>query len=267
MEEIEELAEYFGYALKQGDLSIYYGTVVFNVSVPQLNNQKVPFCVRISRSTSGGEAQIWLSLPPDNKHDVWVDISLPDLLHVYSGKAGAADVASLVLGGRIRVGWFKFAELKTFAESFDYRTEKWISFYRWRAAQGKDAKGEQKADDMLRDQWAKALEAEKKDGKVTLVDESGRLIPAAETAGMPDEKLKRQRRVGQLMVEERLSLQEATEREALESEGREKEQPAVAAEEPLLEAALVDTTAPRERRGALPPKCNPDPNPGRSGGS
>lgn len=149
MEEIEELAEYFGFALKKDDPSIYTGTVVFNVTVPQLDNRAVPFTVRIDRRSS--KAQVWLSLPPDGKHDLFVDMSLPDLLHVYSGKAGAGDVASLVLSGRIRVRWLKFAELARFANSFDYQTERWIQFYRWRASEGKDPKGLEKAAQMMRD--------------------------------------------------------------------------------------------------------------------
>ncbi|KAG7378569.1 hypothetical protein PHYBOEH_000302 [Phytophthora boehmeriae] len=58
-----------------------------------------------------------------------VYVSLADFLYMYSGKATAAEIAGMVMSGRVSVPWASYGKLKAFAECFDFSTEKWDAYY------------------------------------------------------------------------------------------------------------------------------------------
>ncbi|CAI5725051.1 unnamed protein product [Peronospora destructor] len=58
-----------------------------------------------------------------------VYVSLADFLYMYSGEATAAEIAGMVMSGRVSVPWNSYNKLKTFAECFDFSTKKWDAYY------------------------------------------------------------------------------------------------------------------------------------------
>ena len=49
---------------------------------------------------------------------------------VYSGRASASDISHMVFGGRIHVkGMRGVMDLGSFAQSFDFASERWVAFY------------------------------------------------------------------------------------------------------------------------------------------
>ncbi|GLD97505.1 hypothetical protein PINS_up006195 [Pythium insidiosum] len=61
-----------------------------------------------------------------------VTISVDDFLWIYSGKASSSDVLKLFYAGRLCISGYAFRKVSTFAQSFDYSSERWRKFYAWR---------------------------------------------------------------------------------------------------------------------------------------
>lgn len=61
-----------------------------------------------------------------------VTISVDDFLWIYSGKASNADILKLFYAGRLLISGYAFRKVSAFAQSFDFSSEKWRSFYSWR---------------------------------------------------------------------------------------------------------------------------------------
>ncbi|KAJ0411197.1 hypothetical protein ATCC90586_008913 [Pythium insidiosum] len=61
-----------------------------------------------------------------------VTISVDDFLWIYSGKASSSDVLKLFYAGRLSISGYAFRKVSTFAQSFDYSSERWRDFYAWR---------------------------------------------------------------------------------------------------------------------------------------
>ncbi|GMF13108.1 unnamed protein product [Phytophthora lilii] len=64
-----------------------------------------------------------------------VTISMDDFLWIYSGKASSSDMVKLFYAGRVAISGYAFRTVSKFAQSFDFSSEKWRSFYAWRKAQ------------------------------------------------------------------------------------------------------------------------------------
>ncbi|CAI5741120.1 unnamed protein product [Hyaloperonospora brassicae] len=63
-----------------------------------------------------------------------VKISMDDFLYVYSGKASSSDLLKLFYAGRVAISGYAFRSVSKFAQSFDFSSEKWCSFYAWQKA-------------------------------------------------------------------------------------------------------------------------------------
>ncbi|POM58273.1 hypothetical protein PHPALM_37102 [Phytophthora palmivora] len=64
-----------------------------------------------------------------------VTITMDDFLWIYSGKASSSDMVKLFYAGRVSISGYAFRTVSKFAQSFDFSSEKWRSFYAWRKAQ------------------------------------------------------------------------------------------------------------------------------------
>ncbi|OWZ20153.1 hypothetical protein PHMEG_0005473 [Phytophthora megakarya] len=64
-----------------------------------------------------------------------VTITMDDFLWIYSGKASSSDMVKLFYAGRVAISGYAFRTVSKFAQSFDFSSEKWRSFYAWRKAQ------------------------------------------------------------------------------------------------------------------------------------
>uniref|UniRef100_A0AAV1TCX2 LAGLIDADG endonuclease n=1 Tax=Peronospora matthiolae TaxID=2874970 RepID=A0AAV1TCX2_9STRA len=63
-----------------------------------------------------------------------VTISMDDFLWIYSGKASSSDLLKLFYAGRVAISGYAFRSVSKFAQSFDFSSEKWCSFYAWQKA-------------------------------------------------------------------------------------------------------------------------------------
>lgn len=64
-----------------------------------------------------------------------VSISVDDFLWIYSGKASSSDILKLFYAGKLSISGYAFRKVSSFAQSFDFSSEKWRSFYSWRDEQ------------------------------------------------------------------------------------------------------------------------------------
>lgn len=60
---------------------------------------------------------------------IHVAVTISDFLYMYSGEACASEIASMCLKNRIKVHWTKYGALQSFANAFDFSSEKWDDFY------------------------------------------------------------------------------------------------------------------------------------------
>lgn len=68
----------------------------------------------------------------DVKAKCEVSISMDDFLYIYSGKASSSDMAKLFYAGRVSISGYAFRTVSSFAQSFDFSSEQWRRFYKWR---------------------------------------------------------------------------------------------------------------------------------------
>lgn len=104
----------------------YRGTALFEVPKTDVN-EKLIFYIRCDPEKP---VETGFGMPPDGKYSVWTTMTRDDFFYLYSGDAGPGAVASMLLTGRLTVRWLNFAQLKTFAASFDYSNTTWVAFYR-----------------------------------------------------------------------------------------------------------------------------------------
>lgn len=64
-----------------------------------------------------------------------VTISVDDFLWIYSGKASSSDILKLFYAGKLSISGYAFRKVSAFAQSFDFSSDKWRSFYSWRDEQ------------------------------------------------------------------------------------------------------------------------------------
>lgn len=61
-----------------------------------------------------------------------VTMTANDFFRVYSGEASAFEVTRMIMGKRIVVSNHEYARVSAFASSFDYSTERWSAFYKYK---------------------------------------------------------------------------------------------------------------------------------------
>ena len=153
-EEVLEVLDFYKFALKRD--ARFSGTVVFDVAKSDTNPA---FVVSIRVNPATGVVEAWEGLPPDGHYKAYTEINRDDFFFVYSGKASVSAVGTMCLTGRIKVRWFRYHDLQSFASSFDYSTPTWIRFYRQRGQ-------EPSATTLLAQQWRFASKA----GKLVSLD-------------------------------------------------------------------------------------------------
>jgi len=61
-----------------------------------------------------------------------VSVSMDDFLWMYSGKASSSDMIKLFYAGRVSISGYAFRKVSNFAQSFDFSSDQWRKFYKWR---------------------------------------------------------------------------------------------------------------------------------------
>ncbi|CAM9228950.1 unnamed protein product [Choristocarpus tenellus] len=116
--EILDLMQFMTFAHKED--AAYRGTLRFKFEGGP------SYSVRLG----GDGATVFKDIPSDGDISCEVSMTMGDFMFVYSGKAGATDIARLCLGGRIKVSSpFKLGDVSGFANSFDFSSECWTRFY------------------------------------------------------------------------------------------------------------------------------------------
>lgn len=69
-----------------------------------------------------------------------VSISVDDFLWIYSGTASSSDILKLFYAGKLSISGYAFRKVSSFAQSFDFSSEKWRSFYSWRDEQASSSR-------------------------------------------------------------------------------------------------------------------------------
>lgn len=57
---------------------------------------------------------------------------MDDFLWIYSGKASSSDLVKLFYAGRVSISGYAFRKVSNFAQSFDFSSDQWRKFYKWR---------------------------------------------------------------------------------------------------------------------------------------
>ena len=226
-ERLREVLSYLSHSYK----GRFRGTVVFEIPASEVNAHTV-FYVRCVPGRAGVETAY--GYPPDKAYDAWARMSRDDFFFLYKGGYTAADVASMVLCGRIRTGrvWQLYT-LQNFAMDFDTSHACWIAFYR------KEGKLED-VERLMQEMWVRARK-ESSGGEAVLVDDSGALVPAG---GLPAEEAARLQARGRHYLEPAAGPGAAAEPAEVEpaAAGLEAVEPAVAGQE-AAEPAAAEPTA------------------------
>jgi hypothetical protein len=195
-ERLREVLSYLSHAYR----GRFRGTVVFEIPASEVNPLTV-FYVRCVPGQQGVEtAYGW---PPDKAYDAWARMSRDDFFFLYKGGYTAADVASMVLCGRIKTGrvW-QLVTLQNFAFDFDTSHACWIAFYR------KEGKL-QDVERLMREMWQRAAAESARSGEAVLVDDAGALV---QRKALPEAEAARLQALGQRYLPAPPAQQEAAAR-------------------------------------------------------
>lgn len=166
-----EILAYLRYSYRPS--TKYRGTALFEVPKTDVNEHLI-FYIRCDPDKP---VETGFGMPPDGKYSVWTTMSRDDFFYLYSGDAGPGAVASMLLTGRLTVRWLNFAQLKSFAASFDYSNTNWVAFYRTHDMPAEVMR-------MMQLQWSRAdaqgAKAIVKDDGSIVIDES--ITPEARSA-------------------------------------------------------------------------------------
>ncbi len=214
-------------------------------------NPHIVFWIKCQPSNTAAPVTTGFGVPPDGKYRVYTTMSRDDFFYLYSGRAGPGAVSAMVLAGRIKVRWMRFADLGSFASSFVYSTPQWIAYYRRYGHEGEARR-------LVLSQWEKAR-ASAGSGTPLVVDARGELIPRAsmgedgalalERAGriyLGEEVEVRTPAVEEEVAEARMEVETAGGEEAAvqaEAVPVRTESPAEAAVEVVVEGAVVEPSS------------------------
>jgi hypothetical protein len=129
--EIDEVMEFLKFSVKPS--TSFGGTILFKFKDAEDLEPKTTYAVEVSddqQVTTRKNAR-----PTDVRPSCEVTISMDDFLWIYSGKASSSDMVKLFYAGRVAISGYAFRTVSKFAQSFDFSSEKWRSFYAWRRAQ------------------------------------------------------------------------------------------------------------------------------------
>ncbi|GMF54895.1 unnamed protein product [Phytophthora fragariaefolia] len=129
--EIDEVMDFLKFSVKAS--TSFGGTILFKFKDADDAEPRTTYAVEI------GDDRRVATRKNANAADVRptceVTISMDDFLWIYSGKASSSDMVKLFYAGRVAISGYAFRTVSKFAQSFDFSSEKWRSFYAWRKAQ------------------------------------------------------------------------------------------------------------------------------------
>ncbi|CAH0479764.1 unnamed protein product [Peronospora belbahrii] len=129
--EIDEVMEFLKFSVKPS--TSFGGTILFKFKTSDDAVPKSTYAVEIN-DTKQVVTQKNVSAS-DVHPKCEVTISMDDFLWIYSGKATSSDLIKLFYAGRVAISGYAFRSVSKFAQSFDFSSEKWQSFYAWRKMQ------------------------------------------------------------------------------------------------------------------------------------
>ncbi|KAF1791537.1 WD40-repeat-containing domain [Phytophthora cactorum] len=129
--EIDEVMEFLKFSVKSS--TNFGGTILFKFKDASDAEPKTTYAVEIDDTRQVATRKN--ASARDVRPTCEVTISMDDFLWIYSGKATSSDMAKLFYAGRVAISGYAFRTVSKFAQSFDFSSEKWRSFYAWRKAQ------------------------------------------------------------------------------------------------------------------------------------
>ncbi|CAI5700628.1 hypothetical protein KXD40_001183 [Peronospora effusa] len=129
--EIDEVMEFLKFSVKPS--TSFGGTILFKFKTTDDAVPKSSYAVEINE-----KKQVFTHKnvsPSGVRPTCEVTISMDDFLWIYSGKASSSDLVKLFYAGRVSISGYAFRSVSKFAQSFDFSSEKWQSFYAWRKIQ------------------------------------------------------------------------------------------------------------------------------------
>ncbi|CAI5741243.1 unnamed protein product [Peronospora destructor] len=129
--EIDEVMEFLKFSVKPS--TSFGGTILFRFKNADDAVPKTTYAVEVS-----DKRQVFTHKNVkacDVRPRCEVTISMDDFLWIYSGKASSSDLVKLFYAGRVSISGYAFRSVSKFAQSFDFSSEKWQSFYAWRKIQ------------------------------------------------------------------------------------------------------------------------------------
>jgi hypothetical protein len=143
-----DILHFFEHSRRSDAAGAHAGTLSWELRGADGGGEPLTFSVRLP-ADARATPQTWLGEPPDGCVTTRVCMTVDDFLFVYSGRASAAAIASLLLSGRARVPLRGLRDVQAFASAFDYSLPSWVAVLRARG----DGDG---ADRLLREAWARA---------------------------------------------------------------------------------------------------------------
>ncbi|KAG6574418.1 uncharacterized protein IUM83_07190 [Phytophthora cinnamomi] len=129
--EIDEVMDFLKFSVKPS--SSFGGTILFKFKDADDAEPRTTYAVEISDERRVATRKN--ASAADVRPTCEVTISMDDFLWIYSGKASSSDMVKLFYAGRVAISGYAFRTVSKFAQSFDFSSEKWRSFYAWRKAQ------------------------------------------------------------------------------------------------------------------------------------
>ncbi|KAH7477005.1 uncharacterized protein KRP23_7679 [Phytophthora ramorum] len=127
--EIDEVMEFLKFSVKPS--TSFGGTILFKFRDEDGAEPKTTYAVEISDDRQVATRKN--ASASDVRPTCEVTISMDDFLWIYSGKASSSDLVKLFYAGRVAISGYAFRSVSKFAQSFDFSSDKWRSFYAWQA--------------------------------------------------------------------------------------------------------------------------------------
>ncbi|KAF4320990.1 hypothetical protein BBO99_00001598 [Phytophthora kernoviae] len=128
--EIDEVMDFLKFSIKSS--TSFGGTILFKFKDQDDQEPKTTYAVQINEAREVATHKN--ALTSDVRPTCEVTISMDDFLWIYSGKASGSDLAKLFYAGRVTISGYAFRTVSKFAQSFDFSSEKWRSYYAWQKA-------------------------------------------------------------------------------------------------------------------------------------
>ncbi|RLN96630.1 hypothetical protein BBJ28_00017123 [Nothophytophthora sp. Chile5] len=127
-QEIDEVMDFLKFSVKPS--TSFGGTILFKFKDGDAPEPKSTYAVEIS---AGREVTTRKNARSSEVRPTCeVTISMDDFLWIYSGKASSSDMVKLFYAGRVSISGYAFRTVSNFAQSFDFSSDKWRSYYAWR---------------------------------------------------------------------------------------------------------------------------------------